>query len=108
MTVITAKGKLPLEARISVSWRWICNKRSLETIDTTSITIIFTSNNLFLNMDLILSLSGGKCFPKHPTGTLRPVCIVGPPIFIGATTVGARSTTFVFSNSEFLKENVFK
>ena len=53
-------------------------------------------------MDLILSLTGGKCFPKHPTGIFRPVCIVVPPIFIAVIPVGARSSTFAFSNSEFL------
>ena len=102
MTVIPAKGKLPLEAKISVNQRRICNKISLETIETSSIIITFTSDNLFLNMNLILSLNGGKCFPKHPTRIFRPVCIVVPFTFIAATPVGARSSTFAFSNSEFL------
>ena len=103
MTVIPAKGKLPLEAKISVNRRSICNKSSLETIETSSIINTFTSDNLFLNMDLILSLNGGKCFPKHPTGIFRPVCIVVPPMFIAATPAGARSSTFVFSNSGFFR-----
>ena len=47
MTMIPAKGMLPLEAKISVNWRWICNKRSLETIETSSIINTFTSDNLF-------------------------------------------------------------
>ena len=84
MTVIPAKGKLPLEAKISVNQSWICNKRSLETIETLSI-ITLTSNNLFLNMDLILSFNGGKRFPENPTGRFRPVCIVVPeaaPFFL--------------------------
>ena len=102
MTVIPAKGKLPLEAKISVNRRWICNKRSLETIETSSIINTFTSDNLFLNMDLILSLNGGKCFPKHPSGIFRPVCIAVSPIFIAATPAGARSSIFDFSNSEVL------
>ena len=106
MTVTPTKGKLPLEAKISVNQRWICNKRSLETIEASSIINTFTSDNPFLNMVLILSLNGGTCFLKHPTGIFRPVCIVVPPIFIAATPVGARSSTFAFSNSEFLYENV--
>ena len=47
MTVIPAKGMLPLEAKISVNWRWICNKWSLETIEMSSVINTFTSDNLF-------------------------------------------------------------
>ena len=102
MTVIPAKEKLPLEAKISVNRRWICNKRSLETIETSSVINTFTSENLFFNMNLILSLNGGKCFPKHTTGIFRSVCIVVSTMFIAATPAGDRSSTFAFSNSEFL------
>ena len=95
--MIPAKGKLPLEAKISDNQRWICHKKSLEKI-----VITFTSDNLFLNMDLILTVNSSKCFPKHPTGIFRPVYIVVPAIFIAATPEGGRCSTFVFSDSEFL------
>ena len=44
-------------------------KRSLETIEISSIIIVFTSENFFLHDDLILSFNAGKCFLKLPTGT---------------------------------------
>ena len=85
MTMIPAKGKLPFEAKISINPRWICNERSIGTIETSSIINTFTSDNLYLRMDLILSLSGGKCFPKHSNGIFRSLCIVVLPTFIAVT-----------------------
>ena len=94
-------------ANISTKRRWIWSRRSLETIDISSIIITFNSDNLFLNKDLILSLKGGRFLPKQLTGILRPVWIVVPPIFMAETPVGAKRRTFSFSNSEFRYENIF-
>ena len=44
--------------------------------------------------------------PKHAMGISRPVCIVASPIFFASTPIGAKSTTFVFSNSEILYKKV--
>lgn len=95
-TAVHTKGIFSRQTKISTNRRQICKKRSLETVETSSTIIVLTYENLFHNGDLNLSLKGGKFFPKIPTGTLRPVCILVPSIFIAAAPVGVKSNTFVF------------
>ena len=106
MTVIPEKGLLLWQANFSTKRRWICKRRSLETISIFSIIIPFRSNNLFRNIDPISSLKGGKCFPKVFTGILKPVCMNVPFYLIDATLARAKSNTFAFYNSEFLYKNI--
>lgn len=82
-------------------------RRILEAIQISSTIIALTSENLFCNDDLILSLKVENFSRKVPTGSLRPVCVVALIMFTATKLVGAKSNTFDFSNSEFLYENVF-
>ena len=93
-----------LKAKISANED---KRRILDAIQISSTIIALTSENLFCNDDLILSLQVENFSRKVPTGSLRPVCIVALIMFTATKLVGAKSNTFDFSNSEFLYENVF-
>ena len=73
MTAIPAKGTFCQQANFSQTKMDMQKKTSLETIKISITVIVSTSENLFRNDDLILSLKGGKFFSKLPNSTLRPV-----------------------------------
>ena len=66
----------------------------------------FKSGSLFLKVDFILPVKGGKFLPEQSIGTLRAECTVNSSILIAATQVGGMSDTFVFLTDLFRDDKV--
>ena len=74
----------------------VLKNKSLEAIEKSPITTIFTSDNLFLKLAFILSLKQGNLTPGF---IARPEWTVVPPIFTAYMPVRSKRRTRGLSGS---------